>query len=62
MFYANLRSTNDKVSCYVIHKHIIIDFEMLTKEYKMYASPPKLTIGSILNYKKELAFDMLFPY
>ena len=46
MFYANLSSVDDKVSCYVMHKHIIIDFEMLAKGFKMEASPLKLTVGS----------------
>ena len=62
MFYANLRSANDKVSCYVMHKHLIIDTELLAKEFKMGVFPPKLQAGSFLNYKKELTIDMLFPY
>ena len=42
MFYANLGSTNDKVSCYVMHKHLIIDVRLLAKEFEMDASLPKL--------------------
>ena len=42
MFYENLGLINDKVSCYVMHKHMIIDAELLAKEFKMDASPLKL--------------------
>ena len=62
MFYTNLGSINDKVSCYVIHKHLIIDVELLAKEFEMDASLPELQVRSFPNYKKELAIDMLFPY
>ena len=62
MFYANLGSTNDKVSYYIMHKHIIIDCKMLAKEFEIDVCPPKLTTGSFLDYKKELAIKMLFYY
>ena len=61
MFYANLRSVDDKVSYYMMHKHIVIDSEILAKQFKTDASP-RLTIGSFPDYKKELAIEMLFPY
>ena len=50
MFYANLGSIDDKVSCYVMHKHIIIDSDILAKEFEIDASPPKFIVGSFLNY------------
>ena len=62
MFYANLGVVNDKVSCYVLHKHIIIYANTLVKEFKMDTSPPKLIGWSFPNYQKDLAIDMLFPY
>ena len=62
MFYASLGSTNDKVCCYVLHKDIIIDSDMLTNEFEMNASPPKLIAGSFFDYKKEMVIDMLFHY
>ena len=62
MSYANLRSNDDKASCYVMHRHMVIDVELLAKEFKMDTSPLKLQVGSFLNYKKELAIAMLFPY
>ena len=62
MFYANLGLVDDKVSYYVMHKHIILDSEMLVKEFEMDASPLKLTAGSFPDYRKELALEMLFPY
>ena len=62
MFHATLGSTNDKVSCYIMHKHLIIDVELLAKEFEMDLSTPKLTIGSFPNYRKEMSIDMLFAY
>ena len=41
MFYANLWLIDDKVSYYVMHKPLIIDAELLAKEFKMDASSPK---------------------
>ena len=58
----NLGATNDKLSCYVMHKHLIIDFDTLAREFEMDASPPKVIVGDFPEYKKELAIDMLFPY
>ena len=62
MFYANLGAYNDKVSCYVMYKHLIIDVDLLGKELEMDASRFKQTVGSFLDYRKELAIDMLFLY
>ena len=62
MFYTNLGAVDDKVSCYVMYKHLIIDSDVLAKVFKMDASPPKLTLGSFPSNIKELAIDMLFPY
>ena len=42
MLYANLGSTDDKVSCYIVHKHLIIDVKLLAKEFEKNVSPPKL--------------------
>ena len=62
MFYANLGLANDKVSCYAMHKHLIINAELLAKELEMDASPSEVQAGSFLDYRKELAIDMFFPY
>ena len=40
MFYANLGVVDDKVSCYVMPKHLIIDFEMLANKFEMDTSLP----------------------
>ena len=42
MFYANLGAADDKVSHYIMHKHLVIDAELLAKEFEMDASPLKL--------------------
>ena len=42
MFYVDLRLADDEVSCYVMHKHMIIDAKLLAKEFEMDASPPKI--------------------
>ena len=62
MFYVHLELSNDKVSYYVMHKHLIIDAELLAKEFEMDVSPLKLQVWSFLDYRKELAIDILFPY
>ena len=62
MFYANLGLANDKVSCYIMYKHLITDVESLTKEFEMEASFLKLIATSFPNYKKEMTIDMFFPY
>ena len=62
MSYANLSSVDDKVSCYIMHKHLIINVESLAKEFEMDTSSPKLTARSFLDYRKEMAIGMLFPY
>ena len=61
MFYINLGSANDKVNCYVMHKHMINDTELLAKKFEMDASPPKLKVESFPNNRKELVIDMIFP-
>ena len=61
MFYANLGSVDDNVSCYVMHKHMIIDSELLAKELKMDASPLKLQARCFPDYRKELALICFFP-
>ena len=45
MYHANLGVADDKLSCYVMHKHLVIDFDVIAKEFKMDASPPKLMVG-----------------
>ena len=45
-----------------MHKHLIIDAELLAKEFEIDPSPPMLVIGSFPNYRKEKSIDMLFPY
>ena len=62
MFNANLATINDKLSCYMMHKHLIINLDVLAKEFEMDISSPKLIVGSFPSYRKELAIDMLFPY
>ena len=62
MFYANLRLTNDKVSYYVMHKHMIIDAELLAKKFQMDASSLKFQARSFPNYRKEFTIDRHFPY
>ena len=62
MFYANLGAVNDKLSYYVIYKHLVIDSNVLAKEFEMDASPPKLTTTDFPKYRKEFTIDMLFPY
>ena len=53
MFYANLGAIDDKLSCYVMHKHLVIDFDTLAREFEMDASPPKLFVEDFPNYTKE---------
>ena len=62
MFYANLGAIDDKLSCYVMHKFLVIDSHVLVKEFKMNPSLPKLMAGDFPQYKKELTINMLFPY
>ena len=62
MFYASLRLADNKVSCYIMYKHLIIDVKLLAKDFEMVASPLKLQARSFPDYKRELAIDMLFPY
>ena len=33
MFYANSGALDDEVSCYVMHKHLVIDSNTLAKEF-----------------------------
>ena len=60
MFYANLGSIDEKVSCYVMHKHLLVDSDTLAREFNMDASPPMLKVRSFPKYRKELAINMLF--
>ena len=62
IFNANLDATNDKLSCYVIHKHLVIDSEIFIKEFDMDPNPQKLIAASPPNYNKDLAINFLFPY
>ena len=62
MFYANLTIVDDKLSCYVMHKYIVIDFECFANEFRMDTSLSKLSVGSFVYYSQEQAISMLFPY
>ena len=62
MFYANLGLLDNKISWHVMCKHLIIDAKSLATEFEMNASPSKLTTRSFLDYRKEMAIDILFPY
>ena len=46
----------------MMHKHLIIDFDILAKEFEIDASLPKAKARSFLEYRKELVIEMLFPY
>ena len=62
MFKANFVITNDKLSYYIMHKHLIIDSEVFAKEFDMDANLPKLIASSFLDYNKDLTISILFPY
>ena len=62
MFYVNLVATNDKLSCYVMHKYIMIDVKPITIEFNMDVSLTKLYTRSFTNYNKEKAIASLFPF
>ena len=49
MFNTNLAVIDDKLACYVMHKHLVIDFEVFAKEFDMDPSPLKLIVTSIPN-------------
>ena len=61
MFYTNLGSTNDKVNFYVVHKHMIIDYEMLAKEFEIDALPPKLMLDAFLIIRRSWPLTCFFP-
>ena len=61
MFYVNLGATNDKVSCYVMLKHLIIDVDTLAKKFKIDSSPPKLMARSFLSIKMNWLLKCCFP-
>ena len=42
MFYENLGLVYDKVRCFIMHRHMIINVELLVKEFEMDEFPPKL--------------------
>ena len=62
MFNANLAIIDDEPSCYVMHKHMVIDFDIFEKEFDMDPSLQKLTTASIPDYHKDLAINLLFSY
>ena len=62
MYSENLRATDNKLSCYVMHKHIVKDSKFFVNEFIMDPTSPMLTMGSFLIYRKKLAIDLLFPY
>ena len=35
MLNANMATIDDELSCYVMHKHMIIDFDIFAKEFDM---------------------------
>ena len=61
MFSVNLVVTNDKLSCHVMQKHMIINLDIFPKEFEMDPSLSKLTVGSFPSFKKEFSIDLLFP-
>ena len=42
MSYANFIVTDDKVSCYVMHKHVVIDYDVFTNDFGMDSSQQSL--------------------
>ena len=62
MFNANLATTNDKLLCYVMHKHLVIDFKVFAKKFNMDPNPLKLTATSFLDYNKNLTINLLFSH
>ena len=62
MFSVNLAIVDDRLSCYIMQKHIVINSEIFTKEFDVDLSLPKLTVGSFLTCTKDLSIDILFPY
>ena len=57
-----MASTYDKLPHYVFHRHIVSDFEVLATKFKMDSSLTKSSIRSFLEFTKDLAINMLFPY
>ena len=57
MFSTHLATKDDKLSCYVIHKHLVTGSKVLAKEFDIDVTPPKLTIGSFPNYTKDLPIN-----
>ena len=47
MFNANLAIADDKLSCYVIHKYLAIDYKVLAKEFDMDPNPTKINFLTI---------------
>ena len=62
IFSANLTTINDKLSYYVMHKHMVIDSKVIVTKFEMDYGPPKLIIGSFPIYYNELAIRLLFPH
>ena len=62
MLYTNLGFANDKTSCCVMHKHIIINCETFANEFDIDPSLQNLSARFFPNYSRNQAIYMLFPY
>ena len=62
MFGANFVANNDKLSSYVMHKHLIIYFKIFAKEFDIDHNPLKLIGRSLYTYTKDLTINLLFTY
>ena len=60
MLYTNLGFANDKISCYVMHKHIIINCETFANEFDINPFPPKLIVGPFPEFNKNEPLKILF--
>ena len=62
MFSENLATTENKLSCNVMHKLMIINSEIFPKEFDIDPRPLKLITRSFPAYTKDSTIDFLFPY
>ena len=59
MLSAKLMAADNKLSCYVMHIHMFIDFKIFAKELDMEPSPIKLTARSFLTYTKDVSRKLM---
>ena len=62
MFYGKLTIANDRLSCYLMQKHLVIDFESFVAKFDINTSLPKSIVRSFSERKKHLTINMLFLY